>query len=580
MSTDEGRISGRPDETAPGGSGWVLSWAGDGEEALLEVTAAGSAAIAVAEHAPRLAADRVASRIAANDPTVWGPGAEAESAVRLGWTALHRTTRAILPALEALREGLAAEGIDRVVLAGMGGSSLAPEVITRTAGVPLVVLDSTDPGQVRTALAGDLARTVLVVSSKSGGTVETDSQRRAFEAAFVAAGLDAPRHIVVVTDPGSPLEQESRAAGYRAVFLADPNVGGRFSALSAFGIVPSALAGVDVVALLDEATAVADILAEDAESNPALVLGAALAGTSPLRDKLLFVEAGSGAVGLADWAEQLLAESTGKSGRGLLPVVSNSPAGAPPELSAPAADVLAVRLVELVDEVDDTTDDQTAAPGDEVTVAGGLGAQFLLWEYATAVVGRLLGINPFDQPDVESAKAAARDLLDATPAPEPAAFTDAGIEVRATPGLLDGVDDVTGAIDALLRTITPDGYLAVMAFLDREANAGLAAVRDALAVRTRRPVTFGWGPRFLHSTGQLHKGGAPVGVYLQLTGEPSADLEVPGRPFTFGRLIAAQAAGDAAVLAAHGRPVLRLHLADPAAVARVTDLLRAKRTHA
>lgn len=578
MSTDEGRVTRVPSENAATESGWLLSWAGDGDEAWLEVTAAGAAAVAVAEHAPRLADERAASRIAAQDPTLWEPAAQVASARRLGWTALHATTRAILPALDALRAELAAEGIDRVVLAGMGGSSLAPEVITANAGVPLVVLDSTDPGQVRTALAGDLARTVLVVSSKSGGTVETDSQRRVFEAAFTAAGLDATRHIVVVTDPGSPLEAAAQAAGYRAVFLADPSVGGRFSALSAFGVVPSALAGVDVAGLLDEATAVADILAEDAESNPALVLAAAIAGTSPLRDKLVFTDDGSGLVGLADWAEQLVAESTGKSGTGLLPVVTHSPAGDPPELTSPAADVLGVRLVALVDEVDDMSDDAAAVLGHEITVAGALGAQFLLWEYATAIAGRLLGINPFDQPDVESAKSAARNILDA--APEPAALTEAGIEVRATPGLLDGVDDVEGAIAALLGTLGPDGYLAVMAFLDREANADLATVRDALATRTGRPVTFGWGPQFLHSTGQLHKGGPPVGVYLQLTGETAEDLEIPGRPFTFGRLIAAQAAGDAAALAAHGRPVLRLHVADPAALARVTELLQATRVPA
>ncbi|NMR20926.1 glucose-6-phosphate isomerase [Cellulomonas fimi] len=550
---------------------------------MLEVTAAGAAAAAVAAHVSTLVEDSVASRIAAKDASLWGPDAEAEAAIRLGWTELHTTTRALLPELEALRAALDAEGVDRVVLAGMGGSSLAPEVITQTAGVPLVVLDSTHPDQVRSALEGDLARTVLVVSSKSGGTVETDSQRRAFEAAFTAAGLDATRHIVVVTDPGSPLEQTARDAGYRAVFLADPDVGGRFSALSAFGVVPSALAGADVGQLLDEAAAVADLLTEDAESNPALVLGAALAGTSPLRDKLVFVDEGSGIVGLGDWAEQLVAESTGKSGLGLLPVVTSSPAGAPPELDSPAADVLAVRLVALGDEAVDAeadlarTDDDVAAPGDEVTVAGSLGAQLLLWEYATAVAGRLLGINPFDQPDVESAKTAARGLLDATPEPEAPAFVDGSVEVRVTPGLLDGSaagsESLEHALGALLEAIPADGYLAVMAYLDREAHADLAAVRDALAARTGRPVTFGWGPRFLHSTGQLHKGGAHVGAYLQLTDEPREDLDVPGRPFTFGRLLSAQAAGDAAVLADHGRPVLRLQLRGAAALARVTEVL-------
>ncbi len=569
-------MTAEPSHARDGGEadgGWVLSWAGEGDGALLEVTAAGAAAHAVTSHAPALAADRVPSRIAAHDATLWGPQAEDEASRRLGWTRLHSATRGILPELEALHAGLRAEGIDRVVLAGMGGSSLAPEVITRTAGAPLVVLDSTDPDQVRTALSGDLARTVLVVSSKSGGTVETDSQRRAFEAAFTAAGLDPARHVVVVTDPGSPLETTAREAGYRAVFLADPEVGGRFSALTACGLVPSALAGVDVGELLDEAAAVAELLTEDAESNPAVVLGAALGGTQPLRDKLVLVDEGSGLVGLGDWAEQLLAESTGKSGTGLLPVVTASPAGAPPELASPADDVLAVRLVAMADEPDADDEFQLAGPGDEVTVAGPLGAQLLLWEYATAIAGRLLGINPFDQPDVESAKVAARGLLDATPEPQPAAFTDRGIEVRATPGLLDGVDDVAGALAALVGRLGDRGYLAVMAYLDREVHADLAAVRDALAARTGRPVTFGWGPRFLHSTGQLHKGGAPVGVYLQITAEPSDDLEVPGRPFTFGRLIAAQAAGDAAVLADHDRPVLRLHVTDDAALGHLAGLL-------
>ncbi|RYV50895.1 glucose-6-phosphate isomerase [Pengzhenrongella frigida] len=561
-----------------------MSWVGDGDDPLLEVTAGGAAAAAVGQHADRLATDKIASRIAAGDAGLWGPAAEADSAIRLGWTGLHATTRAILPALAELRTALAADGIDRVVLAGMGGSSLAPEVITQTAGVPLVVLDSTDPEQVRAALAGDLARTVLVVASKSGDTVETDAQRRVFEAAFAVAGLDAGRHLVAVTDAGSPLEATARAAGYRAVFLADPTVGGRFSALSAFGVVPSALAGVDVVRLLDQAAAVADILTEDADSNPALVLAAAIAGTSPLRDKLMLVDEGSGLIGLADWVEQLVAESTGKAGRGLLPVATNSPAGEPPELSSPATDVLAVRFVALVDDVDDPAA-EVSIPGDEVTVAGELGAQFLLWEYATVVAAHLLGVNPFDQPEVETAKDAARHLGAAPPDREPAAFVDGGIEVRATPDLLldpDGVriEDAAGVIDALLLSVPDDGYLAVTAFLDRAENVDLAQVRDALAIRTGRPVTFGWGPRFLHSTGQLHKGGPPVGVFLQLTGAPAVDFPVPGRPFTFGQLIAAQAADDAAALAAHGRPILRLHLTDRAALAHVTHLLRSRRVPA
>jgi glucose-6-phosphate isomerase len=527
-------------------------WAGDEQSAAVQVSASGAASEAAARHVPALIEAGIASRIAAQDPTVWGQAAESEASIRLGWVALAETSRPLIAPIEALRAELAAEGVDRVVLCGMGGSSLAPEVITAAAGVPLVVLDGTDPGQVWAALSTDLDRTVVVVSSKSGSTVETDSQRRAFEAAFTAAGIDPRSRIVVVTDPGSPLEAASTQAGYRAIFQADPMVGGRFSALTAFGLVPCGLAGADVPALLDQAAAVADLLAEDAETNPALVLGTALGGTDPLRDKIVFADAGSSLPGFADWAEQLIAESTGKEGTGVLPVALDGPGA--PELAAPAPDVLAVRLV----------DDAAAAgaSGDGVAVSGPLGGQFLLWEYAVAIAGYLLGINPFDQPDVESAKVAARGMLDSRPTPPPPDAVDGGIEIRATPGLLGGAGTLDGAIEALLATLGPRGYLAVMAYLDRERDTALAGVRPLLAAGSGRPVTFGWGPRFLHSTGQYHKGGPAVGAYLQITADAAQDLDVPGRPFTFGQLIAAQAAGDAQVLAEHDRPVLRLHLPD------------------
>jgi len=349
------------------------------------------------------------------------------------------------------------------------------------------------------------------------------------------------------------------------VFTADPHVGGRFSALTAFGLVPSGLAGVDLDELLDDASAVSDLLAEDAEGNPALVLGSALGGTEPLRDKIVFVDGGSGIVGFADWAEQLIAESTGKDGTGLLPVVTEGERA--PEVTGRADDVLVVRLVPATDE--DLEDDGPVEPAvnaaDGVTVAGPLGAQLLLWEYATAVAGQLLGINPFDQPDVESAKQAARGLLDARPEPAPADLVDGAVEIRATPGLLGDAKDLAGAVEALLGRLGPHGYTAVTAYLDRGRDAALAGVRAPLAARTGRPVTFGWAPRFLHSTGQFHKGGPADGVYLQITAVADVDLEIPGRPFSFGQLIAAQAAGDAQVLADHGRPVLRIHLTDRSA---------------
>ncbi len=530
----------------------------------LSVLASGPAADAVTRLVPRLVADRFASRLFAKDPTLWGPDATSESAIRLSWVTLGRTSRPLIGEVAALRDHLAEQGLDHVALCGMGGSSLAPEVICATAGVELTVLDSSNPDSVRTALTDRLDRTVVVVSSKSGSTVETDSQRRAFTDAFTRAGLDPTQRIVIVTDPGSPLDKDARAAGYR-VINADPNVGGRYSALTAFGLVPSGLAGVDLEQLLDEAESVADLLADDDEANPALRLGAAMAGTEPLRDKLILVDKGSGIPGFADWAEQLIAESTGKKGTGLLPVVVEDDQD--PEVRSPTPEITAARIVADVAGMDG--DDDTMATSDqsrsEVQVSGSLGAQMLLWEVATAVAGRILGINPFDQPDVESAKKATRGLLDATDAkPDPAAFTDGAIEVRALGGnWLGDATTVVSAVDSLLSQLEPRrGYVSIMAYLDRLGDAALARARRSIAARTQTPTTFGWGPRFLHSTGQYHKGGPATGVYLQITTTPHEDLAIPGRDFTFGDFITAQAGGDAQVLADRGRPVLRLHLTD------------------
>lgn len=521
----------------------------------LEVTATGAAAEAIGTQVPTLVADAFASRLFARDHTLWGQPAEEEAAKRLAWVDLPRSSRPLVGEIAALRDQLREAGVDRVVLCGMGGSSLAPEVICATAGVDLVVLDSSDPDVVRRAL-GELHRTVAVVSSKSGSTVETDSQRRAFEAAFTAAGIDPTGRIVVVTDPGSPLDSQAREAGYRVV-NADPQVGGRYSALTAFGLVPSGLAGVDIGLLLDDAEAVADVLASDDEGNPGLRLAAAMAGTSPLRDKLVLVADGTENIGFGAWAEQLIAESTGKDGTGILPVIGD---GTAPQHLYPDGTV--ARLVPTRP-ADDDAGDQPTGEASTVAVSGPLGAQFLLWEVATAAAGRLLGINPFDQPDVESAKAAARDLLDRGVGDAAApAFTDGSVEVRSLGGdWLGDAASLTDAVTALLAQLDPDtGYVAVMAYLDREQDADLEGVARALFDRTGRPATFGWGPRFLHSTGQYHKGGPRNGVYIQVTGVPEADLAIPGREFTFGQFIAAQAGGDAQVLADHGRPVLQLHL--------------------
>lgn len=532
----------------------------------------------------QLTTDRVAARLSERDATLWGAEAEPEAAKRLGWVDLPSSARALLPEIAELRNDVAAAGLDHVVLAGMGGSSLAPEVITRSQHAPLTVLDTTDPHQIRRALGDRLDRTVVVVASKSGGTIETDSQRRAYEQAFSAAGMsgdELARHFVVVTDPASPLEKAARSAGYRVV-LADPEVGGRYSALSAFGLVPSALAGVDVAELVAQAAALGPELAKDAASNPGLLLGAAL-GAAALAgaDKAVMAPAaGSDIVGFGDWAEQLVAESTGKAGKGILPVVVESVDA--PGFADAGADARRVVLA-----------GSTAGPAaaGDITTSGPLGAQFLLWEFATAVAGRILAINPFDQPNVQESKDNTGALLAKAgdgPLPEgKPAFTDGAVQVFGDPALLGGANTVAGALGALLGAVPAGGYLAVMAYLDRGnippetpagastgapagrgGDAAAAALRPAIAERLTsigRPgtqVTFGWGPRFLHSTGQYHKGGPLVNAFLQITGVITEDLEVTGKPYTFGRLQLAQALGDLHALTSRGRPVLRLHLTD------------------
>ncbi|WP_062348540.1 glucose-6-phosphate isomerase [Herbidospora yilanensis] len=519
----------------------------------LEVTL-GPVAEAAAAVKDKLVAEGVPAALAAGDSTLWGPEAQTEAAIRLGWLTLPTTSRELLPELTKLVERVRAEGLDHVVLAGMGGSSLAPEVICATDDVPLTVLDTTDPGQVLRALGDRLENTVVVVASKSGGTVETDSHRRIYEKAFRDAGIDPAGRIVVVTDPGSPLEKSATEAGYQ-VFLADPNVGGRYSALSAFGLVPSALAGADVGKLLDDAAEIAPLLGRD-EGNPGLDLGALL-GAQALagRDKLILRDALSDITGLPDWIEQLIAESTGKSGKGILPVVGAD--------SAEGHDQFAVDI----------------GPEGDVHVDGPLGAQFLVWEYATAIAGRVLEIDPFNQPNVAESKENTGKILASAPQIGAPALVDGPVEVYGEVGDSRNLADV---LTWLLRAIPSDGYLAIMAYLDREAafdaavlggadfeqtteawaRADVATLRNLLDYRTERAVTFGWGPRFLHSTGQYHKGGPQVGVFLQITGANGDDVAVPGKPYGLAELQLAQALGDLGALQSRGRPTVRLHLTD------------------
>ena len=530
----------------------------------LSLSLLGAARAGAEAQVPGLIDHEFASRLAAKDQTLWGLAAEDEAAQRLGWVSPFETARSLLTQISQLRAKLAAEGVTRVMLAGMGGSSLAPEVICASEGADLVVLDSTDPQQVAAALT-DLERTVLVVASKSGSTVETDSQRRIVQSAFTAAGIDPQSRTVVVTDPGSPLADQSQQAGVRALITADPAVGGRYSALTAFGLVPSGLAGADVETLLDDAEDAAEVLLADDEANPGLQLGAAIAGTSPRRDKLVIVDAGSSLVGLGAWIEQLVAESTGKKGTGVLPVIV---ADGEPELTRDADDVLVVEIVDVEAETGASVDadpEDTVVTPHVVRTGGSLGAQFMLWETATAVAGAVLGINPFDQPDVESAKTAARGLLDS---PAPAAgepIRDGAVQIRTRGDeslLAPGTETVAGAVQALLARLPDNGYVSVMAYMDRLGDSHLEDLRPQLAAVSGRPTTFGWGPRFLHSTGQFHKGGPAVGVFLQITAAADHDLQVPDRPFTLGELISAQADGDAQVLADLGRPVVQLHLSD------------------
>ncbi len=515
------------------------------------------------------AAGGLPQALMAKDAGLWGDAAREEASIRLGWLDLPESSAELLPRLEQLSADVRRDGLDHVVLCGMGGSSLAPEVIAATARVELTVLDSTDPNQIARTLGERLDRTVVVVSSKSGGTIETETQSLAYLEAFRSAGLDdkaAAQRMVAVTDPGSPLEQRANDEGWRAVVQADPRVGGRYSALSAFGLAPCALAGVDVAELLASARALLPALSAT-KDNPGLDLGAALGAAATVgHDKIVLADAGSGIVGFGDWAEQLIAESTGKEGRGLLPVV-----------------VEGVEAPGFIDAGHDAHLVVLGTPPDGfvgTAVTGPLGAQFLLWEYAVAVAGKILSINPFDQPNVQEAKDLTKRLLGSAkdgqlPEGDPA-FVDGAVAVYGEPSVLGGAGDVAAVLDLLCRAVPDRGYLAVLAYLDRLGDADAARLRRELASRLGgRQVTFGWGPRYLHSTGQYHKGGPQNSVYLEITGEPHEDVPVPGRPYTFRTLQLAQALGDLNALTSRGRPGVRLHLTDRQAGVR--QLLEAAR---
>ena len=505
----------------------------------MKVTLKNELSLQVQPIVQRIVEEQIASRISKKDSTIWGPDAEQEASIRLGWVSSPSDSVELIPAIVQLRDELSNAGINRFVLCGMGGSSLAPEVISRHFKRDLVILDSTSPDQVRLAIE-NISKTAVVVSSKSGSTVETDSQKRVFEQAFVEAGIDPTQRIIIVTDPGSPFDQSARSAGYR-VFNADATVGGRYSALTAFGLVPAGLAGCDISQLLHDARAAMPSLVSDSADNQAIILAAALAGM-PGVDKFL-IEADV-IPSFGDWVEQLVAESTGKEDRGVLPVAVPAQA---PEFSAKFDDTISARFSN--DEAD-------------VSFEGSLGELFVLWEYATAIAGWLLRINPFDQPNVESAKVAARKLLDQPTFSNHVDFVDRAIAVTARGYKTTGTT-VESAVESLLSQIKSDSYLAIHAYLPSTSYPQFLELRNLFAARLKRPVTFGWGPRFLHSTGQYHKGGPKQGVFLQITQSIENDLSIPGREFSFGQLITAQANGDAEVLADHNLPVLSLQVSNP-----------------
>jgi len=477
-------------------------------------------------------------RLAAKDSTIWGAAAEAEASVRLNWIDAPESSRELLPQLDAVSAKF--RNHKRVVLCGMGGSSLAPEVIAATYRKELFILDSTDPVYIHHALAGDLRETVVVVGSKSGSTIETASQRALFAEAFRTLDLNPVDHMVFVTDPGSPLDKSARADGYTVV-NADPSVGGRFSALTAFGLVPAALIGVDPSVLLDAAS---DAKAQIVSSEVAIDIAYLISNAGQY---LTYCDSDA-APGLSDWIEQLVAESTGKNEVGRLPVViENSSAAAGGEAFS------------------------ISFSGDaDLVVTGELGEQFFLWEWVTALVGAALEIDPFNQPNVTEAKEATSALLAEWNGVLPEFKADA---VDGAVEIFGAGSDLTIALRNFINEIPQGGYVAVMAYLDRSGDRDLAKLREIIARKSKRPVTFGWGPRFLHSTGQFHKGGQQNGAFLQITGVTNGDVVIPGQSFGFKTLIMAQALGDLRALSKRKYPLLRLHLSDRSA--GIAQLLKA-----
>lgn len=523
-------------------------------------------------------------RIWHKDHTVWKPE-PTEITNRLGWLHSAARMRAELPTIKAFVEKVQGLGYSQALLLGMGGSSLAPELFAMTFGAQpgalhLQVLDSTDPGAVLAQAARlDPHKTLFIVSTKSGGTVETASFFKFFyNWTADSIGADqAGQHFALITDPGSSLLQTAEKYGFLQSFQNDPNIGGRYSVMSCFGLLPAALLGIDLAKLIDRADemAIACGASVPAEQNPGEWLGAAIAVAAQAgRDKLTLLlppEIAS----FADWVEQLIAESTGKEGKGILPVVHEPLAG--PALYG--ADRVFVSF-SLGDH------DPYAAQAAELAAAGhplirvhlkdlyDLGGQFFLWEFATAVAGGLMGIQPFDQPDVEAAKVQARKVVNEfsqtgmLPIEKPAVSGE-GLSLF---GALQGASPAE-ALAGFLAGTEPPAYIGLHAYLmpDPLVSEALEALRVALRARFGVATTSGYGPRFLHSTGQLHKGDAGKGRFIQFTADMPQYAGIPDEPgssiktLTFAILKTAQALGDAAALREKGRQVIRVHLGADAA---------------
>jgi glucose-6-phosphate isomerase len=545
---------------------------------------AGPIAAALEDAHRRLIEARFAEALWARRLDVWPGGPTVQKAIgnRLGWLDALLTVTPQVDRLRACAQSIRDEGLTDIVLLGMGGSSLAPEVlrwiIGTAPGFPRFrVLDSVDPDAVRAALE-PAATSLFVLASKSGGTIEPNVMAAEAERRLRAAGVaNVGSRFIAITDEGTALHTRAVENRFRDVFVNPADIGGRYSVLSFFGMVPAALMGLDIGKLLASAHAMADLCrAADPQVNPGLALGAMMAaGARSGRDKLTLLMADR-LVPFGLWVEQLVAESTGKHGRGVVPIAGEDP-------HVPFGDDRIAVAISLGDEQPPGLERGAGAPRVAITLRDvtDLGAEFLRWEVATAAAGFLLDINPFDEPNVQQAKDATGALLDTfrtqhrLPAPEPHAATEG---IRFT--LSSAAQEQLGGETAFrfLHLLSPGDYFALLAYLPSEHEEYAPVLRGfctAVGAGRSCAAMLGYGPRYLHSTGQLHKGGANNGVFLILTAEPGEDLPIPGEPYSFGVLELAQAIGDFQSLERTGRRALLVHLPrrDPALLQRLADKL-------